>query len=207
MNLFMLTRWILRSFISIRRSQRNSLAAISIGALKARRAGLYEIGRAMQPQAMLKHRVKRVWRFLKNDRIDLAAAQRDLVVAVFRPLRTRTAHVAVDWVDIKNYKVLVAAVVVQGRAVPILWAAYEKWQLHKSQNNLEGGFFRLLKSLLPGWAKVVIVADRGFGRTSLAATLVTFSSSFMRLVRVWSRPAVSIKTSSTPRAFAAAIAS
>ncbi len=55
--------------------------------------------------------------------------------------------------------------------LPVLFAAYEKWKLFKSQNAREEGFLRLLKALLPKRTHVVIVADRGFARTELAPTL------------------------------------
>ncbi len=45
----------------------------------------------------------------------------------------------------------------RGRSIPILFAAYEKWKLFKSQNALEEGFFRLLKDLCPAHTQVVIV--------------------------------------------------
>jgi hypothetical protein len=63
-----------------------------------------------------------------------------------------------------------AAVVQKGRAVPLLWATYPEWELHKSQNNLEEGLLRLLRSLIPHDVQVVLLADRGFGRSELART-------------------------------------
>jgi len=63
-----------------------------------------------------------------------------------------------------------AAAVIDGRGVPLLWASYEEWVLYKSQNNLEKGLLRLLKSMLPEWITVIVVADRGFGPTELART-------------------------------------
>ena len=63
-------------------------------------------------------------------------------------------------VDIGKYKVLKAAVPIRGRAVPILFAAYPKWKLKKSQNQFEEAFFDLLSKLLPARAWTIIVADR-----------------------------------------------
>lgn len=42
--------------------------------------------------------------------------------------------------------------------------------LHKSQNNLEECRLYLLKDMLPAALKVILLADRGFGRTELART-------------------------------------
>jgi len=74
-------------------------------------------------------------------------------------------------VDIGKYKVLKAAVPIRGRAVPILFAAYPKWRLKKSQNQFEEAFFSLLSKLLPPRTWVVIVADRGFARADLVGFL------------------------------------
>jgi hypothetical protein len=57
MNLFMLFRWVVASFISIRRSQSKTLGALCCGALRARRAGVGEIGRAMAEGTGVKHRM------------------------------------------------------------------------------------------------------------------------------------------------------
>jgi hypothetical protein len=78
--------------------------------------------------------------------------------------------VTFDWTEVRTFHTLMAAAVIRGRGVPLLWASYPEWELYKSQNNLEEGLLRLLKSLLPEWIRVVVVADRGFGRTELART-------------------------------------
>ncbi len=38
---------------------------------------------------------------------------------------------------------MVAAI--EGRGVPLVWASYPEWELHKSQNNLEEGLLRLFR--------------------------------------------------------------
>jgi hypothetical protein len=58
----------------------------------------------------------------------------------------------------------------RGRAVPLLWASYTTGQLHRSQNSFEEGLLRLLLTMLPGGIRVILLADRGFGRAELAKT-------------------------------------
>jgi len=94
--------------------------------------------------------------FLGNERVEVAGGR---------------SFVLVDWVDVTRYKVLVAAVPIRGRSVPVLFAAYRKWQLFKSQNAFEEGFFTLLRALLPKKVDAVVVADRGFHRAELAKHL------------------------------------
>ena len=75
---------------------------------------------------------------------------------------------ALDWVEVRTFHTLMAAAVQRGRAVPLLWASYPEWELSKSQNNLEEGLLRLLRTLIPQEVRVIVLADRGFGRTELA---------------------------------------
>jgi hypothetical protein len=44
--------------------------------------------------------------------------------------------------------------------------------LAKSQNNLEEGLIRLLRSLVSDRVRITLLADRGFGRAELARTLL-----------------------------------
>jgi hypothetical protein len=78
-----------------------------------------------------------------------------------RAWRQMPLVVAFDWTEVRQFHTLMAAAVIRGRAVPLLWASYEEWKFHKSQNNLEDGLLRLLKSLLPEGIEVILLADRG----------------------------------------------
>lgn len=162
--------WIVKSCRGFRLSQRKTLAQLVFGAMRCRRASLADIGRSLGTEALAKHSIKRVYRFLKNHRVDVAEGARALCMLVARSSGGRL-FVAVDWTDISRYKVLVATVPLRGRSVPILFAAYRKWQLFKSQNNIEEGFLRLLVTLLPSGTQGIVIADRGFGRAELARTL------------------------------------
>lgn len=63
-----------------------------------------------------------------------------------------------------------AAAVLKGRAVPLLWASYTDGQLFRSQNSFEERRLRLLVSMLPEGVKIILLADRGLGRIELART-------------------------------------
>ena len=162
--------WIIKACSGLRLSQRKTLAELVLGAMRCRRASLADIGRSLETGALAKHNIKRVYRFLRNHRVEVAEGARALIRLAARAAGGRLV-VAVDWTDIRHYKVLCAAVPLRGRSIPILFAAYEKWNLFRSQNALEEGFFRLLAALVPEGTQVVVVADRGFGRTELARTL------------------------------------
>jgi hypothetical protein len=98
--------------------------------------------------------------------------------------RKEALVVALDWVEVRIFHTLSAVAVLPGRGVPLLWASYPEWQLHKSQNSLEEGLLRLLRTMIPSSLPVIIVADRGFGRTELAA----FVRSWAFITSCGSRP-------------------
>ena len=94
---------------------------------------------------------------------------------------------AVDWTDIRQYRILKASVPLRGRSVPILFAAYRKWEFRRSQNTFEEAFFRLPAALLPPGTQAVIVADRDFARTELLGALQELGLSYVMRPRlkVW----------------------
>ena len=162
--------WIVNLCPLLRRSQAKALAAISWGAMKCRRVSQADVGRAMETDTVAKYNIKRVSRFVRNNRVDMAEGCRGLI-ALAAKAAGRCLVVAVDWVDIGKYKVLKAAVPVRGRAAPILFAVYPKWRLKKSQNAFEEAFFELLRTLVPARTWTIIVADRGFARAELVGCL------------------------------------
>ncbi len=83
----------------------------------------------------------------------------------------------------RNFHTLVLAAVKKGRGIPLLWASYPEWEVFKSQNNLEEGLLRLFRTLVPDTVTVVLLADRGFGRTE-RARLCQEELKFRYLIRI-----------------------
>lgn len=162
--------WILDFLIGLRRSQRKTLGELVYSAMRCRRVSEADIGRAMETGTVPKHNIKRVWRFLRNQRVEVAEGMRAVACLAAKAARGRLV-VAVDWVDVGRYKVLRAAVPLRGRSIPIAFAAYHPNALFKSQNALEDGFLVLLRSLIPSRTEIIVVADRGFARAELARHL------------------------------------
>lgn len=169
--------WVLSLCTDLRKSQAKTLAHLTAAALHVGRVSLAAIGRKLTGPAAAKHRIKRTWRFCANSRVVIADAMRGLVRHLLKRRRAKPGKyrrqprpllIALDWTDIRNFHTLMAAAVMKGRAVPLLWATYTKWKLAKSQNNLEEGLLRLLRDLIPPGVPVTLLADRGFGRTELA---------------------------------------
>jgi hypothetical protein len=192
--------WVLSRCTALRLSQAKTLADLTATALPVGRASLAALGRGLGGPRDAKHRIQRAWRFCANDRALVSDAMRGPIERLCKR-RKRPLLVALDWAEARAFHTLMAAAVLRGRAVPLLWASYPEWQLHRSQNNLEEGLLRLLRSPVPGRVPVILLADHGFGRTELARTCQALG--FRYLIRV--KPAVwvghpSFKGNSSPPA-------
>jgi hypothetical protein len=152
----------------LRLSQVKTLAILVASAMRVERASLANIGRATLGAAA-KHQIKRCWRFVANDRVEAADAMRGVVRKVLRR-RKRPLLVALDWVDVRCFQTLVASVVLRGRSVPLCWASCKKhvYDGQRSRNAFEESLLLVLRSMVPAGQRVIILADRGFGRTELA---------------------------------------
>ena len=125
------------------------------------------------------HRLKRLWRFLDNPRLDPLAVQTAMIphtLAALAPVRW--LGLAIDWTmwDILlptgqrvRYQVLRIAVPLYGRALPLLQLAYDRDHLpaDASQNQLEERALAAVLAALPLGVRPVILADRGFARAPL----------------------------------------
>ncbi len=153
---------------SLRLSQAKTLAALVAAALSVERVSLAAIGRHML--GSVKHQIKRCWRFCANERIETADAMRGIVARLLKK-RKKALVVALDWVDIRGFQTLVASAVLQGRSTPLCWASttHHVYEGHKSRNAFEEALLLVLRSMIPETVKVILLADRGFGRCALAA--------------------------------------
>jgi hypothetical protein len=165
----------------LRRSQTKTLAQLVAATLGVGRVSLAAIGRQLTGTAQTKHKIKRTWRFTSNRRVTVSDAMRGVIARLCKR-RKKPLIVALDWTDIRSFQTLMAAAVLKGRAVPLLWASYAKWELFKSRNALEEGLLHLLRTLIPERVPVILLADRGFGRVEMARACVNFR--FRYLIRI-----------------------
>jgi hypothetical protein len=173
---------------TLRLSQAKTLGALVAATLQCQRISLAAIGRAMLGSA--KHQIKRCWRFIANDRVETADAMRGIIAKLVKK-RKKSLIVALDWVDIQGFQTLVASAVLKGRSVPICWASTTNhvYEGHKSRNAFEESLLLVLRSMIPGSVKVILLADRGFGRCMLAAFCRRHN--FHYLIRI--QPKVTVK--------------
>ena len=155
-------------------TQQATLSQVVCGMLACRCLILAEIARGFETVVAFVHNLKRVFRYVSNERIaqqhskELVAAR--LIQQLCRRLRLgpqQYLEVIIDWTSVGDYQVLSALIGIKGRAVPVLQWAVAKWEFEASQNKFEEQFIQSLRRCIRRSLKTIIVADRGFGRTEL----------------------------------------
>jgi len=167
----------------LRRSQAKTLSQVVPAAMEAERLSLAEVGRRLSRHTGVwaKHCIKRVDRLIGNARIEPAEAMRGVVEWLARP--RKRLLVSIDWTEFRCFPCLVLAVRLRGRALPLLWTVYRDGQLYRSQNNLEYGLLKVLRTMVPPTTQVVILADRGFGRAEMARECQKLSFDYILRIR------------------------
>lgn len=168
-------------FPDLRVTQSRNLGLAVFGQVKSQSAILSDIVREVPGSFKHKHRLKRLWRFVSNVRVRperLVAAWIPWVIARFAPGKYVT--VALDWTGLPgNMVCLTASLVLSGRAVPLVWRVVAYARIKDSTNRIEERLVTRLLQLIPAGKKVVLVADRGFGRTEFIRFLLTHHALFV----------------------------
>lgn len=163
----------------LRLSQAKTLSLLVAACLYTPRLTLAGIGRQLagQREGLAKQAIKQVWRFTCNTRVEPADVMPQIMTGLLaKHLKWHAKHpdkpllISFDWTKIRSFHVLMAAVVVEGRALPFCWACYKTRVEGKSQNALEEAMLLRIRAVLDTRIKVLILADRGFGRASLIQT-------------------------------------
>jgi hypothetical protein len=173
-------------------TQKTNLALLVSAILKKRTLCLSELARTYPtpnkrrvaaPKHDLLHRLKRLWRFTNNERVDALAVQLAFVPhTVARLGCPRLVGLAIDWTmfdaalasgEKVRYQVLRIAVPRKGRALPLLQLSYERDRLppERSQNQIEQDALLAVVEALPAGVRPVVLADRGFHRAGFLTWL------------------------------------
>jgi hypothetical protein len=152
-------------------TQQSTLSQVVCGLVVCRSLILAEIARGFQTQTAFPHNLKRVWRFVSNERIQDQASKEVVARRLIHQLHHRlqikakdSLEIIIDWTSVHPFQVLSALMPVEGRAVPVLQWAIEKTKLKAYQNTFEMLFIASLRRCLPKKWKGIILADRGFQR-------------------------------------------
>lgn len=153
---------------SLRRSQAKTLSVLVAAMLSVQRVSLANLGRSLAQRGPAKHAIKRAWRFLANERVEPIVAMGGVLQRLLHK-RQQPLVVSLDWTDLRGLQTLMAAAVIRGRSVPLLWASCTKYVYdgHRSRNAFEESLLLALRAYVPRRVPVIILADRGFGRTEL----------------------------------------
>ena len=171
-------------------SQQDTICQIVSSMLACRSLCLAELARCFQSTTAFRHNLKRVWRYVSNDRINNRTSKEVVARRLVRQLHHRLEiqpkqylEIIMDWTTVWPYVVLEALIPLDGRAVPVLsWAAC-RGSLSCRQNSFEMEFLASLRRCLPKQWRVVIVADRGFQRAELLRFIKELGFSFVIRVK------------------------
>jgi Transposase DDE domain len=171
-------------------TQQATISHVVCSMLVCRSLCLAELARCLQSTTNFRHNLKRVWRFVSNDRINDRKSKEVVARRLARQLHHRLEihpkqylEIIIDWTTVWPFQVLEALIPLDGRAVPVLSWAVRRGALSCQQNTFEMQFLASLRRCLPKQWRVVIVADRGFQRTELLRFIKGLGFSFVIRVK------------------------
>lgn len=147
-----------------------SLADGTLGVMHSAALGVHAIGRGLAAVRGLtdKHAVKQMDRLLSNLGINVPAL---LPTWIRHVVGTRERVVVnMDWTDFDaddHTMIVLSMQTDHGRSTPLAWKTVVKSKLKGARNDAEDDLLHLLVTALPAGAKLIVVADRGFGDAKL----------------------------------------
>ena len=161
-------------FPTLRKTQKENLSLAVYGMIRSGSPVMSEIVRFVPGSNKHKHRLKRLWRFVDNHRVKPERLSRFWITwCVSRFTTGKYIPVAIDWTTLPgNIQCLMAAIPFKGRAIPLAWHICLHSDIKDSQNKKEERLIARLSNLLPKDKKMILTADRGFGRASLVQFLL-----------------------------------
>lgn len=147
----------------IRATKVNAVIDMTDALLNESNLTLTDIGRHLSGQANVKHKIKRVDRWLNN--AGLYQQSKGIYKAIFHNVLSerQQLEILVDWSGCCNWTetCLRASLAYSGRSITI----YQ--EVHSSENqqkeSVHNQFLKNLKEIIPATCEVTIITDRGFG--------------------------------------------
>jgi plasmid maintenance system antidote protein VapI len=149
------------------RNRMNSLVAAVVGLILAGKANMWEMGVKAPGQALEVNKGKRIYRLFNNLNINLDEVARALLRVL--TVNVTDVIVAIDWTEFGSWKILKAAVVAQGRGIPVYWKAVKDGRRRMAEVELE--FCDTLLQLVPSGKRLCIIGDRGFDSAEIVRFL------------------------------------
>lgn len=172
-------------FPVLRKTQKVNLGLAVFGQVKSQSTILSEIVRQIPGAVKHKHRLKRLWRFVSNSLVKPERLFEFWVPWVIHKFCSqKRILVALDWTGISgNNMCLVASLVLYGRAIPLIWQLVKFSDIKDSTNRIEQRLVTRLINLFSIKKQLILVADRGFGRTEFLQFLLEKQIKFVIRVR------------------------
>lgn len=178
--------WCSGVFAELRKTRRQNLATLVYGLVSTGRSTIAAAARSQGNGKAYATNRQRLRRFLKDRNVTLAQIGAVLIPLVVRRFPAdQLLSIILDTTSLVGDEVqcLTAAVAWKGRALPVAAVLYRKSGIPDSQNRIEQRFIRwLLRHVPDGW-QICVVADRGFGRTSLIQFLQALAVDFVLRVK------------------------
>lgn len=163
-------------FPKLRKTRMINLTLSVFGVIKAQSGILSEIARYIPTASRHWYRVRRLWRFVSNTKmmVDHAMMSGWIAWVINRFTRGKHVCVALDWTKLPgDIQCLMIALPYRGRAIPLLWCLVWSYDFKRldSQNKIEEELMTSFLTLVPLDKRIVVLADRGFGRASFIVFL------------------------------------
>ena len=178
----------LKIFPILRKTQRANLAFGIYGQIKSQSGLMSEIVRDVPGAVKHKHRLKRFWRFLSNPRVKQEKLRLFWIRWCIKTFcRDHIIKAAMDWTTLPgNIQCLMICIPFKGRAIPLLWNIVLHKDIKDSQNLIEERLLTRLINLIKETntdKKLLLTADRGFGRAALFKFLLKKKALFVIRVK------------------------
>jgi hypothetical protein len=148
--------------IKLHKKSREGLFVITESLLHGRKLTLSDLGRSIRNKTDVKHSIKRVDRFLGNNKLhkELPSVYKTLAERLLSGIEHPI--ILVDWSQLgedDKYYFISAAVPYKGRSLTIYEETHPKSACNKTPTNT--AFLDHLKEIMPIWCKPIIVTDAG----------------------------------------------
>lgn len=163
----MLARQLCHKFLSsslkeIHQKRVRTIEALTLSLLNDSHLTLSSIGQNLSGAAKVKNKIKRVDRFLGNERVheDILYIYKGLASWIFEGMEE--LFIFVDWSGCcrQEQHIVRASAMYQGRSINIYNETYSRQDMETEQTH--GTFLENLKEVLPRKIKVTIITDAGF---------------------------------------------
>jgi hypothetical protein len=151
-----------------------TLAALISGIVGSQRTNLPAIAKQVPDGTKRASRIKRYYRWIKNDRIDVETYFMPYAETLLISLSHRPLVLVIDGSDVgRGCLALVLGVVYKNRALPIAWLVVKGSQGHLPEE-LHVALVEHVQPMIPAGAQVILLGDGEFDGITLQATLDGF---------------------------------